>query len=64
MLNFEEHIKQAGQLTELLLLFHENNRKENKGSSKHLSICWQRLFGLLHSNAISLKFIWPDIKLR
>ena len=32
-LNFEEHIKQAGQLTELLLLFHENSPKENQGSS-------------------------------
>ena len=38
-LNFEEHIKQAGQLTELLLPFHENNPEENKGLSKHLRFC-------------------------
>ena len=35
----EEHIKQTGQLTELLLLFHESNPVENKGSSKHLRFC-------------------------
>ena len=35
-LNFEKHIKQAGQLTELLLLFYENKPEGNKGSSKHL----------------------------
>ena len=40
-LNFEEHIKQARQLTELLLFFHENNPKENKGSSILLTtIIW------------------------
>ena len=35
----DEHIKQVGQLTELLLLFHENSPEENKGSSKHLRLC-------------------------
>ena len=34
-LNFEEHVEQAGQLTELMLLFHENNPEENK----HLRFC-------------------------
>ena len=63
-LNFEEHIKQAGQLTETLLLFYKNSPEENKGSSKHLRFCGQRLFGLLHSIAIPLKFTWLSIKLR
>ena len=42
-----------------------NLRKINyKGLSKHLEVCLQQVFGLLHNIAVSLKSIRPNIKLK